>query len=90
ELYPAGSEQADMRPRWRKPRVSWPNFFLVCDRILKRLRPFRLEGLRRRAVRKCEEWLVEHMGEGSDGLGAIFPAMLNSILALKALGYSND
>jgi squalene-hopene/tetraprenyl-beta-curcumene cyclase len=79
-----------LRPRWRKPRLSWPNFFLVCDRILKRLRPLRLEALRQRAVRKCEQWLLAHMGEGSDGLGAIFPAMLNSILALKALGYSND
>jgi len=25
--------------------------------------------------------------EGSDGLAAIFPAMLNSLIALKALGY---
>jgi squalene-hopene/tetraprenyl-beta-curcumene cyclase len=30
------------------------------------------------------------MGEGSDGLGAIYPAMLNSMIALKALGYTND
>ena len=34
--------------------------------------------------------MLERMGEGSDGLGAIFPAMLNSIIALKALGYTND
>ena len=90
ELYPAGSEQADMRPRWRKPRLSWPNFFLCCDRLLKRLRTFQIKPLRKRALRKCESWLLEHIGEGSDGLGAIFPAMLNSILALKALGYTND
>jgi squalene-hopene/tetraprenyl-beta-curcumene cyclase len=90
ELYPAGSEQADLRPRWRKPRLSWPNFFLACDRSLKRLRRFQIKSLRRHSVRKCEEWLVEHMGEGSDGLGAIYPAMLNSMLALKALGYKND
>ena len=90
ELYPAGSEQADLRPRWRKPRLSWPNFFLCCDRLLKRLRPFQIKPLRKRALRICETWLLEHIGEGSDGLGAIFPAMLNSILALKALGYSNS
>jgi squalene-hopene/tetraprenyl-beta-curcumene cyclase len=28
--------------------------------------------------------------EGSNGLAAIFPAMLNSLIALKALGYSDD
>ena len=43
----------------------------ACDRSLKRLRPFQIKPLRLLAVRKCEEWLVEHMGEGSDGLGAI-------------------
>ena len=90
ELYPAGSEQADLRPRWRKPRLSWPNFFLACDRFLKRLRRFQVKSVRKYALRKCEEWLVAHVGEGSDGLGAIYPAMLNSILALKALGYRND
>jgi len=28
--------------------------------------------------------------EGSDGWRAIFPAMLNSLIALKALGYPDD
>ena len=28
--------------------------------------------------------------EGSDGLAAIFPAMLNSLIALKAMGYPDD
>ena len=28
--------------------------------------------------------------DGSDGLAAIFPAMLNSLIALKALGYADD
>ena len=34
--------------------------------------------------------MTERMGEGSDGLAAIFPAMLNSLIALHALGYPND
>jgi len=28
--------------------------------------------------------------EGSNGLAAIFPAMLNAVIALKALGYPDD
>ena len=35
---------------------------------------------------KAEQWMLERF-EGSDGLAAIFPAMLNSLIALKALGY---
>ncbi len=34
--------------------------------------------------------MVERMGEGSDGLAAVFPAMLNSIIALRALDYRKN
>jgi squalene-hopene/tetraprenyl-beta-curcumene cyclase len=87
ELYPAGTEHSDLRPRWRRPRMSWPNFFLVCDRMLKRLRHLKWKPFRKLALRRCEEWMTARMGEGSDGLAAIFPAMLNSLIALEALGY---
>jgi squalene-hopene/tetraprenyl-beta-curcumene cyclase len=90
ELYPAGTEHSDLRPRWRRPRLSWPNFFLTCDRLLKKLRRLRWKPFRKLALRRCEKWVVERMGEGSDGLAAIFPAMLNSLIALQALGYADD
>ena len=32
--------------------------------------------------------MLERIGEGSDGLATVFPAMLNSLIALRALGYS--
>ena len=32
--------------------------------------------------------MLERIGKGSDGLAAVFPAMLNSLIALRALGYS--
>ncbi len=44
---------------------------------------------RRRALEKAEEWLVAHL-EGSDGLGAIFPAMVNAVIALRCLGYAES
>jgi squalene-hopene/tetraprenyl-beta-curcumene cyclase len=90
ELYPVGTEHSDLRPRWRKPRLSWPNFFLACDRMLKCLRHLRTKPFRKLAMRRCEAWMVERIGEGSDGLAAIFPAMLNSLIALQALGYADD
>lgn len=90
ELYPVGTEHSDLRPRWRKPRVSWPNFFLACDRLLKACRHLPWKPFRKLALRRCEEWMVERMGEGSDGLATIFPAMLNSLIALRTLGYADD
>ncbi len=88
ELYPAGTEHSDLRPRWRRPRLSWPNFFLACDRALKLLRHLPWKPFRKLALRRCEAWMTARMGGGSDGLAAIFPAMLNAMIALKALGYA--
>ncbi len=45
--------------------------------------------LRRRALRAAERWIVERLN-GQNGLGAIFPAMVNAYEALSALGYSAD
>ena len=43
--------------------------------------------MRQRALEEAERWMIERIGEGSDGLAAVFPAMLNSLIALRALGY---
>src|SRR5215212_7632356 len=42
----------------------------------------------KRALEEAERWMLERIGEGSDGLAAVFPAMLNALIALRALGYS--
>jgi len=45
--------------------------------------------LREKALQKASTWMLEHL-KGSGGLGAIYPAMANSIMALQCLGYSAD
>src|SRR3984957_7837304 len=45
--------------------------------------------LRQRALRQAREWMFEHL-ERSEGLAAIYPAMMNAIFALVALGHSPD
>lgn len=90
ELYPIGSEEDDLGLRWQWPRLSWPNFFLVCDHLLKALHNLPWKPWRHAALSRAEAWMVERMGEGSDGLGAIFPAMLNGLIALKTLRYSRE
>lgn len=90
ELYPAGSEEGELGPAWQWPRLGWPNFFLLCDRMLKVLHRLPWKPWRGAALRRAEAWMCERMGEGSDGLAAIFPAMLNSLIVLKTLGYPAD
>lgn len=90
ELYPAGMENTDLSLR-KDPRFwAWRNFFLRCDRLLKVYDRLPCHPLRQRALRAVESWMVERMGEGSDGLAAIFPSMLNAVLALRTLGYADN
>jgi squalene-hopene/tetraprenyl-beta-curcumene cyclase len=88
ELYPLGTEQTDLRLPRSERFWTWRNFFLRIEDVLKFLHPLRVRPLRRRALEGAERWMVERIGEGSDGLAAVFPAMLNCLIALRALGYS--
>jgi squalene-hopene/tetraprenyl-beta-curcumene cyclase len=74
---------------WDRRLVSWHNFFLVLDRLFKWHEKLPWKPLRRWALRRAKQWLLEHL-ERSEGLGAIYPAMVNSVFALRALGYSAD
>lgn len=71
---------------WDRQLFTWRNFFLAIDRALKLYERLPWKPLRERALRRASQWLLAHL-EGSDGLGTIYPAMLNSILALLALGH---
>jgi squalene-hopene/tetraprenyl-beta-curcumene cyclase len=45
--------------------------------------------LRRRSITKAVAFVTERLN-GEDGLGAIFPAMVNSVLVYDALGYAHE
>jgi len=90
ELYPAGLENADLSLK-KDPRYwAWKNFFLRCDRILRFYDKLPIHPLRQHALKITEKWMTERIGEGSEGLSAIFPAMLNAMMALRVLGYKED
>jgi squalene-hopene/tetraprenyl-beta-curcumene cyclase len=92
ELYPEGIHERDLALQPDPEKVSWRNFFLWLDRLHKLAEWFaehKIHPFRKQALKKAEKWMLERF-EGSDGLAAIFPAMLNSIITLKVLGYKND
>jgi len=74
---------------WSKQLISWKNFFLALDRGLKLYEKLPWKPLRQRALREAKQWMIEHM-ERSEGVAAIYPAMMNSIFALVALGHGPD
>lgn len=90
ELFVGGRENANLHLRWdRKHPISWRNFFLFWDRVAHLAERVHIRPLRKIALKRAEKWMLDHF-ERSDGLGAIYPAMLNAIVALRYLGYSED
>ncbi len=71
------------------PWLSWRTTFIHSDRILKLWERYGFARIRRDAIRKCERWMLERM-KYSEGLGAIYPPMQYSVMALDVLGYPKD
>jgi squalene-hopene/tetraprenyl-beta-curcumene cyclase len=69
--------------------LSWDRFFRAVDAALKFCQRRRLTPLRRRAVAAAKQWMLARF-ERSDGLGAIYPPIVWSIVALKSLGHDDD
>ncbi len=67
----------------------WGALLLRLDKILRVVEPHFPKRLRRRAIRAAVAFFTERLN-GVDGLGAIFPAMANSVMAMDALGYDRD
>lgn len=64
------------------------NAFILLDSVLRFIDPLMPQQLRGRALRRADVWVREHM-QGEGGIGGIFPAMANALMALKALGYDD-
>ena len=63
--------------------------FLAMDKVGRFLELLLPRSVRRRALKKAADWFIERLN-GTDGLGGIFPAMVNALEALEVLGYPAD
>lgn len=62
---------------------------LLCDRLARVIMPLMPKSLEKKAIDRAMEFVTERLN-GEDGLGGIFPAMANSVMAMDALGYPHD
>ncbi|MGI4877544.1 MAG: squalene--hopene cyclase [Janthinobacterium lividum] len=66
-------------------KAFWKAAFGVLDVVLKAGDGLWPKALRQRAIARCRSFVVERLN-GDDGLGAIYPAMANSVMMFDALG----
>ena len=89
ELWKDPPERSDLGFPRSPQLVSWENFFIELDKVLKLLGKSPIKPLRKRALRKAERWVLAHQ-DANGGWGGIQPAMLNSVMALHSLSYAHD
>jgi len=76
-------------PKAPQQKLSWFWFFRVVDEVLRAAEPLFPKRARQHAIDRAVAWVGERLN-GEDGLGAIFPAMANSVMMYDALGFAED
>jgi squalene-hopene/tetraprenyl-beta-curcumene cyclase len=81
------------KPLWPHPPthrlLTATNFFLAVDWLIKRLEEWGPQVVRRRAIDRAARWMLDHFAD-SDGVGAIFPPIIYTVISLRCLGYADD
>ena len=85
ELFLEPPRQLGPTPKAPQQKASWFWFFRVVDDVLRAAEPWFPKKLRQRAIDRAVAWVDERLN-GEDGLGAIFPAIANSVMMYDALG----
>ncbi|SJZ82721.1 squalene-hopene/tetraprenyl-beta-curcumene cyclase [Enhydrobacter aerosaccus] len=86
ELFAEPSRKVTRERAATHQKRAWALFFNGLDWVLKRVEPLWPKSMRRRAIDRCVAFVSERLN-GEDGLGAIYPAMANSVMMFDALGY---
>ena len=90
ELFTTPASQE--RRYFRRPlggSATLARVFFALDRLARSLDGLIPKALREHALERAEAWMLERLN-GEDGLGAIFPAMVNALEALAVRGYAAD
>ena len=89
ELFLEPPDRMGPAPKAPQQKASWFWFFHGVDNVLRATEPYFPKRTRQRAIDRAVAWVGERLN-GEDGLGAIFPAMANSVMMYDVLGYPED
>jgi squalene-hopene/tetraprenyl-beta-curcumene cyclase len=85
ELFATPAEEVRRWPGAAHQVQPWASLFRGLDRVLQRAQHHVPRALRRRAEAAAERFVTERLN-GEDGLGGIFPAMVNAVMMYHCLG----
>ena len=68
---------------------AWGEIFLGIDKVLRKVEPMLPRSARERAIKAAVSFIKQRLN-GEEGLGGIFPAMANTVMAFEALNYPKD
>jgi squalene-hopene/tetraprenyl-beta-curcumene cyclase len=89
ELFVTPPEKVRSWPKGAHQKAPWSQIFGAIDVVLKAIEPLFPRFTRRRAIEKARAFVDVRLN-GKDGLGAIFPAMVNAVLMYDVLGVPDD
>lgn len=89
ELYVVPRDKVSYRIKRNQGKITWENIFLGVADVFKRYEKSPIKFIRTIAIEHAERWMLDHL-KMSDGLGAIWPAMVHAAIAMKCLGYDVD
>ncbi|TPQ36764.1 squalene--hopene cyclase [Cupriavidus pinatubonensis] len=89
ELFLGSRDAVRLPPRAPHQHKGWHALFHGADVLLRTAEHVMPRGLRRRAIDAAKAFVRERLN-GEDGLGAIFPAMANSVMMFDVLGVPPD
>ena len=89
ELFRSPAAQVGMPSRAVHQSQAWFRMFTTVDTMLRMAEPAVPRMIRKRAIDKAVKFVRERLN-GDSGLGAIFPAMANTVMMFDALGYARD
>jgi squalene-hopene/tetraprenyl-beta-curcumene cyclase len=89
ELFQHSPGDIRLAPKAPHQNRAWFLFFRAVDVLLRAAEPLFPGRTRRRAIDKAVAFVTKRLN-GEDGLGAIFPAMVNAVMMFDVLGYPED
>jgi squalene-hopene/tetraprenyl-beta-curcumene cyclase len=86
ELFAIPPDQVRAWPKGPHQKWPWAQLFGGIDLVLRKIEPLFPKDSRQRAIKAALAFVDERLNS-RDGLGAIFPAMVNALLMYDAVGY---